>query len=62
MEEKYEKCPICEGRGILEKENAFKKFRKCHICLGLGILEIETGLPLHDISKLKEIKKRLKIK
>lgn len=41
----WQRCPICEGKGVIENSLSTSCFEKCPVCEGKRIISSVTGLP-----------------
>lgn len=41
----YQKCPICNGTGVIPTPNITSCFKTCDTCNGKKIISSTTGLP-----------------
>lgn len=41
----WQKCPICDGTGIIYENNTTTVYSSCPHCLGQRVISTVTGLP-----------------
>jgi hypothetical protein len=41
----WQKCPVCDGRGVVINPLSYSGNLVCHVCNGHGILSVISGLP-----------------
>ncbi len=41
----WQKCPVCDGRGVVINPLSYSGNLVCHVCNGHGIISMISGLP-----------------